>query len=313
MKKVLITGISGFVAKFLVEHLKHTYADIKIYGISRQYKDSTPNDIEVFIADLRNEDILLQIIKKVSPDIIFHLASDSSVAYSWKYPSLSFQNNTNIFLHVIECVRKLNLNTRILSIGSSEEYGIVNNDILSETHELNPISPYAVARVSQEMLSKVYVNGFNIDIVLTRSFNHIGPGQKDIFVISSFAKQIIERKKKKTNAHITVGNIDIVRDFVDVRDVVKAYTTIVEKGVAGEVYNICSGSGISLKDILENLMIIADFQTPYIVNQDLIRPSDNPIIIGDNSKIKRELGWNPNISIEQSLKDILNYWDNNII
>ncbi len=188
------------------------------------------------------------------PEYLLHLASYSSVGFSWKNPALSFRNNVDIFLNLLEIIRKLVPSCRILSVGSSEEYGNVTDEMipLKEDYSLTPVSPYAVARVAQENLSKVYCTGFGLDIVMTRSFNHIGPGQRDIFVISSFAKQLVEHKKKNNNnIELITGNIQIIRDFLDVRDVVAAYYKLLESGKRGEVYNVCSGIGISLKEIID--------------------------------------------------------------
>ncbi len=312
MKKILITGFSGFVSQYLLKYLSTLDNAYEVYGIIRnkqifpEYKNI---QLKLFEADLQNETLLKDIIESINPDTIIHLASDSSVAYSWQSPIESFQNNTNIFLNLVEAVRLLKLKCRILSIGSSEEYGVVLPEALplTELSPLNPVSPYAVARVSQEMLSTVYANGYGLDIVLTRSFNHIGAGQKETFVISSFAKQITELKLGLRQS-IEVGNIDIVRDFLDVMDVVKAYIYLIEKGKKGEVYNICSGKGYSLKELIEIMMRLAGIDSGYTVNKDLIRPSDNPIIIGSNKKIKEECNWQPEIPIEESLSKMLAYW-----
>ena len=223
------------------------------------------------------------------------------------------RRNTNIFLNLVEQIRLLNLSCRILSVGSSEEYGNIEPDLipLIETYPTNPISPYAVARVSQEMLSQVYCEGYGLDIILTRSFNHIGPGQKDVFVIPSFAKKLVDIKKGLNNQKsISVGNIEIIRDFVDVRDVVKAYYLLLQKGSKGEIYNICSGKGHSLKSILLLMLETLDLQVEILVDQKLIRPNDNLIIVGSNQKIKELLNWTPEIKIEKSIKDILEYWIN---
>ncbi|MGG9970614.1 GDP-mannose 4,6-dehydratase [Ferruginibacter sp. SUN002] len=312
MRKILVTGVSGFVSQYLLKYLSSLDGIYEIYGITRnridfpEYKNL---QIKLFDADLQNSLLLRDIIESVQPDTIIHLASDSSVAYSWQKPIESFQNNTNIFLHLVEAVRLLNVKCRILSIGSSEEYGVVTQDALplTESSPLNPVSPYAVARVSQEMLSSVYANGYGLDIVMTRSFNHIGSGQREAFVISSFAKQIIELKLGK-RASIEVGNVDIVRDFLDVTDVVKAYICLLEKGKKGEVYNVCSGKGYSLKELIEIMMKLAGVNSGYNINAKLIRPSDNPIIIGSNKKIKEECNWQPEIAIEESLSKMLDHW-----
>jgi GDP-4-dehydro-6-deoxy-D-mannose reductase len=317
MKRILITGLTGFVGEYLLDALNKTGERYEIIGLSRSYnfnsKLRTNLNVRLVKLDLNDKKHLQEVLYLTRPNYIYHLASDSSVSYSWQNPIESFQNNTNIFLNLIESVKALQLECRVLSIGSSEEYGLVDlKDIpLMESAPLNPISPYAVARVSQELLSKVYSKGYGIDIVMTRSFNHIGPGQKDNFVVSSFAKQIIKYKLGIISA-IEVGNIDIVRDFLDVRDVVNAYIHLMEKGVSGEVYNICSNAGYSLADIIYKMMDIEKVRYTFEVNSLLIRPSDNPIIVGNNSKIKSVCGWQPIITIEQSLNDILSYWTNEL-
>jgi GDP-4-dehydro-6-deoxy-D-mannose reductase len=188
------------------------------------------------------------------------------------------------------------------------------NDLpLKEDSKLNPISPCAVARVSQELISTIYTNGYGVDIVKTRSFNHIGPGQSSNFVISSFARQIVERKLGLVEGPIKVGNLEVIRDFIDVRDVVSAYWNVLWKGKAGEVYNVCSGTGFSINQILDKMIKISGVNCSVEVQNDLIRPIDNPIIIGDNSKIFRDCNWKPNYLIEDSLVDIMNYWNENLV
>ena len=261
--------------------------------------------------DLLDRDGIEKLFFQFQPDYILHLASFSSVAYSWINPVSSFQNNTNIFLNVLEAVRVLNTRPRILSVGSSEEYGDLSeiNWVFREEDALNPISPYAVARVSQEMLSKVYIKGYGLDVVMTRSFNHIGPGQKDIFVIASFAKRLLELKRKGVvSPKLMTGDISLVRDFVDVRDVVRAYDGLLKKGRKGEIYNICGGVGFSLRDIIEQLASILGMEVDIETDKGLLRPSDNKAIVGSNEKIKRDIGWTPEIPLQRSLEDVIHFW-----
>ena len=322
MNKIIITGASGFVGRYLIEALNELGRPLEIVCITRTshfdftelYTRLHNLSIRTFHADLNDYSSIKTLLNEFRPDSVFHLASESSVSHSWSNPIGSFQNNTNIFLNLVESIRQHSIKCKVLSIGSSEEYGIVNlRDLpLQESSTLNPVSPYAVARVSQELLSKVYCHGYGMDIVMTRSFNHIGPGQRDAFVISSFAKQIAQCKHGKRNI-IDVGDIDIVRDFLDVRDVVRAYISLMESGNSGETYNVCSGKGYSLREILFKMEVLADVNIDFQVKKELIRPSDNPVIIGDNKKIVNELNWQPLISIEQSLEDLLNYWEIKLI
>jgi GDP-4-dehydro-6-deoxy-D-mannose reductase len=316
MEKYLITGFSGFVSKHflnLLDTMNHATSVLGIdmhepaFCISR-YKNVT---CEFEKLDLLHADGVQNVIYQFQPDYIIHLASFSSVSFSWKNPILSFQNNTNIFLNILEAIRLNNVRTRILSIGSSEEYGNVDeHDIpLREDQVLKPVSPYAVARVSQEMLSRIYATGYGIDIVLTRSFNHIGPGQLEIFVIPSFAKQLAEGALQQQRiVTLRTGDLKIVRDFLDVRDVVRAYYMLLKKGRSGEVYNVCSGRGIALAEILTLMAHQLNVKCETVTDTSLVRPQENMIITGSNQKIKTETGWAPEIDLDTSIRDILTDW-----
>jgi GDP-4-dehydro-6-deoxy-D-mannose reductase len=316
--KYLITGFSGFVSKHFIDYLESNKIAADILGI-----DINANDFDIanykYVkcefekTDLLNKAHVEAIIERFKPDYVLHLASYSSVAMSWKKPVESFTNNTNIFLNLIDTIRLANIKCRILSIGSSEEYGNVKeSDIpLTEEQVLNPISPYAIARVSQEMLSKVYVDSYKMDIILTRSFNHIGTHQKDIFVIPSFAKQLIHLKDSNADKkELTTGDTSIIRDFVDVRAVAEAYYLLFHKGKKGEIYNICSGIGTSLNEVIQKMAAILNIQITQKIDPNLVRPNDNKIIIGSNQKIKNDTGWENKYVLEQSLKDIIEYYQN---
>lgn len=317
MERYIITGISGFVARHFIEFLEKNEIYSSILGIDSRYPQIDHKDYKFVKCRFERVDLLCResvenIFSQFQPDYVLHLASYSSVAFSWRDPILSFQNNTNIFLNLIEAIRKLNIETRILSVGSSEEYGNVDaNDIpLRETHELKPVSPYAVARCSQELLSRVYVSGYGMDIIITRSFNHVGPWQMETFAIPSFAKQLIGIKKRGlSKGELVVGDLSIIRDFLDVRDVVSAYYILLHKGKKGEIYNVCSGRGISLKEIIDLMAKSLNIDIITKVNEELIRPDDNRIIIGSNDKIRKELCWEAKYFLKQSLVDILCFWE----
>ncbi len=316
MEKYLITGFSGFVSHHFLEYLERNAINAQVLGVDLlvpHFDTSTYRHIKCSFekVDLLDKNQVDNIVYQFQPEYILHLASYSSVAFSWKDPIASFRNNTSIFLNLLEKVRGLDLRCRILSIGSSEEYGNVSEtDVpLTEEHPLDPVSPYAVARVAQEMFSKVYVDGFGMDIVMTRSFNHIGPMQRDVFVISSFAKQLVDiQKKGQTRGVIESGNVEIVRDFLDVRDVVAAYYGLFQKGKKGSVYNVCSGKGIALREIIEKMARMLELDIEIKISERLIRPSDNRIIIGSNRRIREETGWAPAIPLEKSLHDVVDYW-----
>lgn len=320
MNKILITGFSGFVSGYFLDYLEKNKINSEILGVdlnSHFYKTDDYSFVKIKSEqlDLLDSGKLENLIYSFQPDYILHLASLSSVGFSWKNPSLSFMNNMNIFLNLMEVVREVNPSCRILSVGSSEEYGNYPEDMLplKEEYTLKPLSPYAVARVSQEQLSKVYSDGFGLDIVMTRSFNHLGPGQKDLFVVSSFAKQLVGIKKGIIKeSRLVTGDISVIRDFLDVRDVVEAYYKLFTRGLTGEVYNICSGIGTPLREIIDIMCRILDIEIKLEIDMDLIRPSDNRVVIGSNAKLKEVTGWEQKIDINKSLEDIIKYWDKNI-
>ena len=303
--KYLVTGISGFVGAHLTKRL--VSQGHSIIGVDANASEGLAG-IRFHQVSLMDSAALRELVGDVRPERIIHLASASSVAFSWENPVDCFVNNTNIFLNLVEAVRSCRVPCRILSVGSSEEYGPVSpQDVpLQESRLSNPMSPYAVARVAQEHLSKVYAKGYGLDIVCTRSFNHLGPGQTDRFVISSFVRQAVEVSRGRRPG-ITCGSLDIVRDFVDVRDVVSAYGIILDKGVSGEIYNVCSGRGTSLREILE--MICRKVGIPPRFDQDphLIRPIDNPVIIGSDVKLKG-LGFKRAYDLDRSLDDLIAWW-----
>jgi GDP-4-dehydro-6-deoxy-D-mannose reductase len=314
MKKYLITGISGFVAYHFLEYLNMLREEFDVLGldlkISQEVKELSFKYINLHLIKLNllEYKTLETTMVSFSPDYIIHLASFSSVGRSWEMPLESFLNNTNIFLNIVEIVRHNKINCRILSIGSSEEYGNIKaSDLpLKEDMVLHPGNPYAVARVSQEMLSKCYVDAYKLDIILTRSFNHIGTKQRTDFAIPSFTKQITEGiKEGLKEIKLITGDITVVRDFIDVRDVVNAYFALLNNGKSGELYNVCSGKGHSLKDIIDLLAKIFNIRVTVETDPKRVRPHDNRIIIGSFEKIKEHTGWEPNFSLEDSLNTVI--------
>ncbi|MGA2912019.1 MAG: GDP-mannose 4,6-dehydratase [Methanoregula sp.] len=319
MKKILITGISGFVGGHFVHYLTTHHNDLEIHGISRSKPawDFIPgmpelsNNSHFHQADLMDITKIKSLIEEIQPDYIVHLAAQSSVAESWKTPVDSFMNNTNIFLNIIDTVRINDFTARVLSVGSSEQYGIVSEkDLpLNEKSLQHPANPYAVARVAQENLARIYAEGYGLDICCTRSFNHCGPGQSDRFVVSSIVKQFVQIAHGIQKPVIHIGNGAIVRDFIDVRDVVAVYYLLLTKGKHGEVYNICSGQGRAIRDIVTMISGMLDISVKIKQEQSQIRPIDNPRIVGSNEKIQHELGWYPTIPFEQTLQSMYDCWD----
>ncbi len=263
-----------------------------------------------FECDLREPATVKSILKDTAPDIIFHLAGQSSVMESWKDPEGTKSSNVDSQVNLMDAVMELKTKPSIHIACSSEEYGAVAVERLpiTEEHELKPLSPYAESKVEQERTALKYVKEHGLKIVRTRAFNHIGPRQSGSFAIPSFAKQIALIKKKKAEPVIMTGNLNAKRDFTDVRDVAKAYWLAATKGVPGEVYNVCSGRSVSLKDILSMMIAISGVHVEVRRDPSKARPSEIPDNRGDSTKFRKATGWAPEIPLEQTLKDILEFY-----
>ncbi|MEO6667844.1 MAG: GDP-mannose 4,6-dehydratase [Ferruginibacter sp.] len=315
--RILITGISGFVARHFVEYLSSLPQHFIIAGIYNRHipefsETQFPNlNCRFHKMDLLDNGKLKELVAEFNPRYILHLGSKSSVVYSWKHPAETIRQNTGIFTSIIESLRSLDLECRLLSIGSAEEYGIVSEDELPlvETFSPNPASPYGISRVMQQQLAEVYTKNYGLDIVHTRSFNHIGPYQSANFVLSSFAKQIVNQQRiGSKEIRIAVGNIEVTRDFTDVRDVVKAYYLLLINGKPGDIYNICSNKGVILKDLIKIFEKITGTKINCVLDPKTFHPSENKQVIGSFEKIHKETGWAPEIPIEKTLLDLLEYW-----
>ena len=319
MRRIIITGFSGFVSRHFLNYLYDNKKEYQVLGADinepklnlEEYSDVL--DIAFKKCNMLDEEAVNEMVSEFAPDYILHLAAFSSVAYSWEHPAECFNNNTRIFLNLTNAVRSLKKKCRILSVGSSEEYGNVSKDQLplKESMNLKPVSPYAVARVSQEMMSKVFVDSYDMDIVLTRSFNHMGPYQDERFVIPSFIRRILDVKEGgREIGTIETGDTTIIRDFVDVRDVVRAYYGLLMEGTPGEVYIICKGEGVALSEIIGEISDIVGVDIVGKVNPEYVRPDDNRQIIGCSDKIKNDIGWEAEIPISQTLTDMIEIMKN---
>jgi len=315
--KALITGITGFAGSYLAQHL----ISANRYEVSGTYliEDSLKNvngikkKLNLIKADLSEEKSVFKIIKDVSPDVIFHLAALTSPADSFKNPTETLTNNISLQINLMEAVRKNNLlDTKILIVSSGEIYGIVKKEDLpiDEETPLMPTNPYSVSKIAQDFLGLTYFLSYNLKIVRVRPFNHIGPRQSPNFVVSSFAKQIVEIEKDKRESVLRVGNLETKRDFTNVKDIVRAYILAIEKGKYGEVYNIGSGISYKISDILNKLVSMSSSKIRIEKDEALFRPSDNPDLICDANKFTELTGWEPQIPMETTLKDTLDYWRN---
>ena len=314
MAKVLITGITGFAGSHLADFL--LTKGIDVYGIKR-WRSRTENidhiigKVKLLEADIRDSHSIENIIEEVEPDYIFHLAAQSFVPTSWKAPAETMTTNVVSTIHILESVRKSKSNPIVHIAGSSEEYGMVypNEVPIKETNPLRPLSPYGVSKVAQDKLAYQYNKSYGIKTVLTRAFNHTGPRRGYVFVSSNFAKQIIEIEKGLKEPVIRVGNLDPIRDFTDVRDMVRGYWLAANKCKHGEAYNICSGSGVKIKELLDIMLGFSkrkDIETKK--DPARMRPSDVEILIGDSTKFREVTGWKPEIPLEKTMEDLLNYW-----
>jgi len=312
--RVLITGITGFVGSHLAEYLL-TKRNVEIFGILR-WRSRLDNikhimdKLNLIECDIRDLASVIETIDRIRPEKIFHLAAQSFVPSSWKAPQASLDTNIIGNLNILEAVRRIDINPWIQIACSSEEYGMVyENEVpIKETNPLRPLSPYAVSKVAQDLLSYQYYMSYKLNVVRTRAFNHTGPRRGEVFVSSNFAKQIAEIEHGLKEPIIYVGNLEALRDFTDVRDMVKAYWIALEKCEPGEVYNICSGKAYKIKEILNILLSMTKMKIEVKQDPSRMRPSDVPILLGDNTKFCKQTGWKPEISFEKTLEDILNYW-----
>lgn len=316
MKKILITGASGFVGGYLAQHLLEI-GNCEIFGtyLTRESKDASPvkDKITFLQADLGKKEVVEEIVEKVKPDEVYHLAAMASVGASFKDPIGTIHNNIDSEIFLFEALLKENLQaTRTFIVSSAEVYGYVKPEDLplDELTPLRPASPYAVSKIAQDYLAYQYFITAKIPVIRARPFNHIGPRQSLGFVVSDFAKQIADIEKKKQEPIIKVGNLEAKRDFTDVRDMVNAYVLLLEKGISGEVYNIGSGVSYKISEILNVLIRFSSVKITQVVDEAKLRPSDVVEIVCNNTKIKNTTNWEPTISLEQTLKDTLDYWRN---
>ncbi len=311
-KTCLITGVSGFVGGYLAQAaLREGYTSVHgtCFGDAENVMPGVP--IELHELDMLDSPGVEALIAKLKPARIFHLAALSSPALSWRKPELTFDINVKGTLHVLEAIREHAPKTGALLVGSGDQYGdtpLPENCMVSEALPMRPVTPYAASKAAQDSLGRVYAKAYGLNIVMTRSFNHAGPRQTAAFVLSSFAKQIAAIERGRSEPVLYVGNLDARRDFTDVRDVARAYVALAEKGVPGEAYNVGSGNAYDIRDLLERLLALSAARIEIRRDPARMRPSDTPLLACDNTKLCAATGWKPEIHIEQTLLDILNYW-----
>ncbi|PYN26395.1 MAG: GDP-mannose 4,6-dehydratase [Candidatus Rokuibacteriota bacterium] len=312
--RILITGITGFVGSHLTEYALERGADV--IGALRwrsktEHIDALRDRLTLVESDLRDLLSVRTLLEQAQPDWIVHLAAQSFVAASWQTPVETLYTNALSQMNLFEAMRQLKSSARFLVIGSSEEYGLVHPDELpiQETNPLRPLSPYAVSKVTQDLMGYQYFKSYDMPIVRARAFNHTGPRRGDTFATSNFAKQIAEMEAGLREPVVQVGDLKPTRDFSDVRDVVRGYWLLLERGTPGEVYNLCSGVDWSIERVL-SFLIGRSTLSHIEIRQDpaRLRPSDVPVLRGSRAKIESALGWRGTIPLEQTLTDLLEYW-----
>ena len=306
--KALIIGAAGFVGGYLIRELSSAGWEVHATCLPNE---EINGECHVHRLDIMKKDDISQIFRETAPDVIYHLAAQSSVSVSWKRPQLTAEINVVGTINVLEALREAGkTDTRVLLIGSGEEYGYIREGAcpLSESEPLNPGNIYAATKACQGMLGEIYARAYKMDIVMVRAFNHSGPRQSDIFVISDFCKQIAEIEKGIHEPVMSVGNLTAKRDFTDVRDVVRAYRLLGEKGKSGAVYNIGRGRAVSVQFILDTALALSEKSIEVRQDPARMRASDIPIIEPDVSRIFADTGWCAEISMEQTIADTLDYW-----
>jgi GDP-4-dehydro-6-deoxy-D-mannose reductase len=316
MKKVLITGASGFVGTHLARRLLAGEYDVygTVFGHGNDLAELIPKE-QIVELNLLDRETTGSIIQTIKPDWVFHLAALSSVGASFDDPRKTLTNNIEGQINLMDAIRLQEVDCRVLIIGSAEEYGKVSpeENPIDESAPLRPMNPYAVSKIAQDFLGLQYNLSFGMDIVRVRPFNHTGPGQTDQFVIPAFAKQIANIEAGKQEPVIKVGNLEAVRDFTHVEDMVDAYVLLMQQGKSGDVYNIGSGNGHQIAEVLDGLLALSTKTITIEKDPQRMRPSDVPKLVADNTKFNSLTGWTPTHSLNDILSGVLDYWRGMIV
>jgi GDP-4-dehydro-6-deoxy-D-mannose reductase len=309
--RALLTGITGFAGGHLAQLL--VGQGVQIFGVARNCEKNLPHldsNIKLISADMRDAEVVETMLQRIQPDVIYHLAAQAFVPVAWQDPWSTFENNVRPQLNILQAMIRQNSNARLLVITSDQVYGPVRPEYLpvNENAPLQPNNPYGVSKVAQDIVGLQYHLSHGLDVLRVRPFNHIGPRQSPSFVTANFAKQIAEIEANLSDPVIYVGNLEAKRDFTNVQDVVRAYTLIVKHGTAGDVYNVGSGQAYSIQYMLDVLLSYSQCEINIKQDPTRMRPSDVAVIYADNSKLQTNTGWQPVYSFEESLKQVLDYW-----
>lgn len=308
--KVLITGIDGFTAKYLARHLAAEGCTVTgSYLLEREHLRDIPADVTLRPLDVTDGAACRDLVGEEKPDVLFHLAAQSAPALSWAKPQLTARVNIEGSINILEAARNVE-DCRVILVGSAEEYGQVEPDEvpIGEDQPYRPRNLYGVTKIAQSMIADLYVQGYGMDIVTVRAFNHIGPGQSEAFVVSDFASQIARIQLGLIAPVIHVGNLSGKRDFTDVRDMVRAYWLAARKGEPGGVYNIGTGIELSVREVLDRLVALCPVPIELRVDRSRYRPCDVPVLVCDSTRIRALTGWEPKIDLDLTLQDVLSDW-----
>ncbi len=314
----LVIGAGGFVGGYLISELWSRGDKVfatKLPGEKINFFTGAEAEFEEAELDILDEKAVGELLLRVKPECIFHLAAQSSVALSWKRPALTVDINIKGCINLLEAVRAMGTSCRVLLIGSSEEYGSAadRSEPVNETVPPEPANIYAISKLAQNMIGSLYCKAYNMDIISVRAFNHIGPGQLPQFVVSDFCMQAAEIAGGKREPMIYTGNLAAKRDFTDVRDIVRAYAALSVNGRSGETYNVGSGCAVSLQSVLEKIIELSETDIRIETDKTRFRPVDVPFIEADTGKLRGDTGWEPMIPLERSLGDIIGFWRNGVL
>ena len=301
--KALITGSAGFVGKYLRAELEaHGY---DVTGLDLREGPGT------IAADLTDAEETLAAVRGVLPGVVFHLAGQADVGRSWKIPQKTVELNVIAALNLLEAVRAVCPDCTVVMAGSSDQYGRLREAGVSVSEETptRPANPYAISKDAQEKMGRAYAEAYGLKVMMTRSFNHGGAGQRPGFMIPDFASGIVKVERGEADC-VSVGNLTSRRDFTHVKDVARAYRLIAERGVPGEVYNVGSGTAWSAGEVLDRLIALSGHEVKVKPDPARMRPSDTPVIRCDHGKLTRDTGWEPEIGLDEILKDTLEWWRN---
>ncbi|MBF6592331.1 MAG: GDP-mannose 4,6-dehydratase [Ktedonobacterales bacterium] len=320
---ILITGYTGFVAPHLAAACARRYPRARLFGLTHHAVPRPaaperppagvalmPGAVTEVAGAITDGARWREVLRETRPDVIFHLAAVSSVAASWRDPAHVLEVNAGGFIQLAEAVRLEGVAPRIVVVGSGEQYGLARPEEMPITEDTlpRPANPYAVSKVAQDLYAFQYYRAYGLDTVRARPFNHFGPGQSADFVIASFARQIATMETGEVPPVLLVGNLSAQRDFLPVADVTLAYLALAERGVAGEAYNIASGVARSIESILHTLLSLTSIQVEIRVDPARLRPVEVPVLRADTTRLQRDTGWQPTVSLEEALRATLDYW-----